>query len=121
MAKATLLVLTNPVAGQETEYNDWYDNIHLREVCALPGFTGARRYKLATGEYPQKYMALYDIVADDPKEALAGLNKAAGSGGFNMSPALDMTTIGLALFEQITDYKKEAAEAVPAAAAGRRS
>ncbi len=106
MANAVLLVLTNPVAGQEREYNDWYDNTHLREVCALPGFTGARRYRLADGEYPQKYMALYDIVADDPKQALAGLTKTAGSGGFNMSPALDMKTIGMALFEQITDYKK---------------
>jgi hypothetical protein len=106
MGKAVLLVLTNPVVGQEQEYNDWYDNIHLREVCALPGFTGARRYRLADGEYPQKYMALYDIAADDPKKALASLSEAAGSGTFNMSPALDMKTISMGLFEQITDYQK---------------
>ena len=114
MATAVLLVLTNPVAGQEKEYNEWYDNIHLREVCALPGFTGARRYRLASGESPQKYLALYDIAADNPQQALAGLTqaemveylRAAGAGTFNMSPALDMKTVSMALFEQTTDYKK---------------
>lgn len=106
MATAVLLVLTNPVAGQEKEYNEWYDNIHLREVCALPGFTGARRYRLASGESPQKYLALYDIAADNPQQALAGLTQAAGAGTFNMSPALDMKTVSMALFEQTTDYKK---------------
>jgi hypothetical protein len=105
MAKAVLLVLTNPVEGQEEAYNDWYDNIHLREVCAVPGFAGARRYRLGTGEYPQRYLALYDIVADDPRQALKGLTETAGSGGFNMSPALDMKNVSMALFEQITDYK----------------
>ena len=106
MGKAVLLVLTNPVAGQEKEYNDWYDHIHLREVCALPGFAGARRYRLADGEYPQKYLALYDIVADDPKQAIAGLNEAVGSRKFNMSAALDMKTVLMGLFEQVTDFKR---------------
>ncbi len=31
------VVHSNPVAGREDEYNDWYSNRHLADVVAVPG------------------------------------------------------------------------------------
>ena len=33
MAQHALFVFTDPVEGKEEEYNDWYNNVHLAEVC----------------------------------------------------------------------------------------
>jgi len=45
MVKATLVVLTNPVAGREDDYNDWYTNRHLGDVLEVPGIVSAKRLK----------------------------------------------------------------------------
>jgi len=39
------VVFTEPKAGQDAAYNDWYDNIHLAEVIAVEGFVAAQRFK----------------------------------------------------------------------------
>ena len=63
--KFKFIVFSKPVEGMEEEYNDWYQNTHLREVCEVPGFVSAQRYKLSmdlaedSGAHP--YVALYDI------------------------------------------------------------
>ena len=30
-----LVVLSSPVEGREDEYNEWYSNVHLREVVEI--------------------------------------------------------------------------------------
>ena len=45
MRNFRLVVLTNPVAGREDEYNDWYSNRHLGDVIAIPGIVAAQRFK----------------------------------------------------------------------------
>ena len=40
-------VLTNPTAGMEAEYNRWYDDQHIPDVLAVPGFVGVQRFKLS--------------------------------------------------------------------------
>ena len=46
MSNPQFLVFSNPVEGREDEYNEWYDNVHLRDVCNVPGVAGAKRYEL---------------------------------------------------------------------------
>jgi hypothetical protein len=36
-------VMGNCIIGKETEYNEWYDNVHSHEVLGTPGFIGMRR------------------------------------------------------------------------------
>jgi hypothetical protein len=59
---------------REAEWNDWYDNVHLADVCAVPGVLSARRFvrsetrsvldaPVAGG---QRYLAVYEIETDDP-------------------------------------------------------
>lgn len=89
MARGVLLVISEPVSeAKEAEYNDWYDNVHLLEVLALAGFTAARRFRM-TGEqlasqgghegviarFPHKYVAVYEVEADDLAVATDAMNK----------------------------------------------
>jgi len=71
----TMVVLTNPVPGREQEYNDWYDNRHIPDVLAVPGFVGAQRFNLVVnpggGEPQWRYYATYQMETDDPKGAIA--------------------------------------------------
>jgi hypothetical protein len=96
------LVFSNPVEGKVDEYNDWYDNVHLGEVCQVPGVTGARRYDFAPidGATPTHVgLAIYDLANDaDPVAVLAELSNRAGNGEMNMSPALDLTTISMGVW-----------------------
>ena len=32
------VVRSGPVAGGDEAYNDWYTNVHLADVLAVPGF-----------------------------------------------------------------------------------
>ena len=75
MAKFKMIALTQPVEGREDEYNHWYQNIHLPEICALPGLVGAQRYKLAAplqGFDGRPFLAIYDIETDDINATLGG-------------------------------------------------
>ena len=66
--KHIFLALTNPVAGNESSFNKWYDEQHLREVLDnFRGFLGGRRYRLNEHQRPGQpvppwqYLALYDF------------------------------------------------------------
>lgn len=68
MARGIMVVQSSPVSpDREDEFNDWYDNVHIPELCAVPGFVSARRYKApaAGSEDAPRYLAIYEIDADD--------------------------------------------------------
>ena len=47
MPKGMLLVQSRPAdPAREDEFNDWYTNTHIPEVCAVPGIVAAQRYKV---------------------------------------------------------------------------
>jgi hypothetical protein len=103
MAKYRLIVMSEPVAGREAEYNDWYNNRHLQDVCALPGFGGAQRFKLKQlvgGEFKQRYMAIYDIEADDYETALTILKERSGTSAMPIDTSLDQASISYGVFEE---------------------
>ena len=94
MATHRLVVFTEPTAGMEDEYNRWYDEVHLGDVIGVEGFVAAQRFRLSDAqiggdgaEAPARYLAIYEIEADDLEGALAKLN--AGAGTMEMSAALD--------------------------------
>jgi hypothetical protein len=106
MGRFVFVVQTDPTPGRDREYNEWYDGIHLKEVCSFPGFTGARRFRLVDGEGKHKYLALYELETDDPQRDLAALTAAAGTDKVQMTDALDLSNVSTALFEQISEYQK---------------
>lgn len=57
-----LMVLTNPPAGDEDRFNEWYDG-HAVARLSVPGIVSAQRYVAEAGS-PQ-YMASYDLESAD--------------------------------------------------------
>jgi hypothetical protein len=96
VSKGIMVVQSAPVdPAREKEYNDWYDNTHVPEITAVPGFVSARRYKVhgPTGsDDAPTYLAIYEIDADDltgPARELRA-RRAAGltheSGALRLDP-----------------------------------
>lgn len=75
MAKGLLLVMMEPPAPLEEEFNDWYDSEHLPQRCGLPGFENGSRWVCLSG-WP-RWLAIYDLASVD---ALATPTYAAVSG-----------------------------------------
>ena len=109
MAKHVLVVMTNPVSAEcETEYNDWYSGQHIGDVVNVPGFAAATRYVASTAQVagpPQfKYLAVYEIDADDPADAVKSLREAlAIPGRIPISDALDRKSISVHVYTPITE------------------
>lgn len=65
-----LIVLSNPINARHDEFNDWYSNIHIRDVMRLPGSSAVqrlRRVDAPVGEGPGvaadrafEYLAVYE-------------------------------------------------------------
>lgn len=103
MPNYKMVVMSRPAAGREDEYNTWYQDVHLRELVALPGFKSARRFRharsLAEGEvYP--YMSIYEIETDDIDAVLNNLRGTAARGDLTMSDAIDLTDTSAVVYEE---------------------
>jgi len=61
MNRGLLLTMTEPPPAMEEEFNAWYDEEHMAERLAIPGFRSARRWvaDIAPGE--GKYLATYEL------------------------------------------------------------
>lgn len=87
MAKGIILVESRPSSPErDREYNTWYDDIHLPQLVALPGFVSARRFRPADADAP--YVAIYEIEGDDLQAVLD--NMIANAGQLTMSDALQL-------------------------------
>lgn len=103
MAKCKMIALTTPLPGKEAEFQDWYQNVHLPELVALPGMEGAQRYQLVAklmGSDTNPWLAIYDIDVEDPAAFLGALGAAAQSGKMTPATSQDMATTYTALFTE---------------------
>ena len=85
--KHVIVVLTEPTAGREDEYNDYYENLHLDEVLATTDWTSAQRFKLSAQQgmaCPLPYLAFYEVEADDPSTVLEQLNATRPHSAFRV-------------------------------------
>lgn len=91
------VVLTNAVDGREDEYNDWYTNVHLPDVLAIPGIVAAERYRLAHAQrnpvQPFSYLAIYEIETDDLEFITSEIGKRAGTPTMVISDAMAVDKI----------------------------
>lgn len=92
--KALLLVHSNAVEGQTDDFNTWYDQVHIPQMLErVPGVVRASRYEASPDRrpLPERYLAIYEIEADDPAAVVKAINKAAAGGELDMSPAMDVS------------------------------
>jgi hypothetical protein len=87
MPRGKLIVFNEPASPEvEEEYNAWYDGDHLPQILAsVPTITGAKRYRIAPGQNSSipgapRYLAIYDIEADDVMDAFRQLGRATMDG-----------------------------------------
>jgi hypothetical protein len=105
MAHFALVVFSNPVAGREDEYNEWYSNRHLSDVLRVPGFKSAQRFKLAQNDpaAPWKYLAIYEFEAENPAAAMKALTVRAGTPEMVISDAMDLQAYSVLPWAAITE------------------
>lgn len=108
MARYAFTVFSNPVAGQEQEYNRWYDEQHLGDVLKVPGFVAAQRFKLAQPDpdVPAQYLAIYQFDCDDLQNTMTALQERAGTQDMPLSPALEVRGVKAFIYEAITDLRR---------------
>src|SRR5579862_3561067 len=58
-----ILALTNCLPGREAEFNRWYDDVHVKDLVAVPGIGAARRYRVVAAKdlppSPYDYLTVY--------------------------------------------------------------
>ena len=94
------LVMSDPLPGNEFDFNDGYQNMHMGDLVQLPGWTGAQRFRLVPDVMPRNTRPLYRrgnlIIWDqegadlgklqsDSRAAIAG-GKSRRIPGFDYSP-----------------------------------
>jgi hypothetical protein len=93
MKRYVCVALTNAAAGEDDEFNRWYDDVHLADVLRIPGFVRARRYRLAATDPPQRksthqYLAVYEVETDDIDATRRALFAAAGTSAMVLSGSM---------------------------------
>jgi hypothetical protein len=108
--KYKMVVFTNAVEGKEQEFNDWYQNTHLKDIVSIKSFVQAQRFRFHTnivpgGTNPARYMAIYDIETDDIDAALGAMNERAMSGRMPVSESMAPPILG-AVYEDFGEAVK---------------
>jgi hypothetical protein len=108
--KYKMIVFTNAVEGREKDFNDWYQNVHLKQIVSIKSFGTAQRFRFHTnivpgGTDPARYMAIYDIETDDIGAALREMNELAESGRMPLPDSMDTHIIG-AVYEEFGEVVK---------------
>ncbi|CAN5183795.1 hypothetical protein BH10PSE13_BH10PSE13_03530 [soil metagenome] len=92
MAKHILMALNGANAGEEAEFERWYDEVHIPEILAVPGCLFARRFRIVNtdvqGGGGWSNVSLYEIETDDLPATLAALHGAISPS----STAIDSST-----------------------------
>ena len=78
MEKWLFVVRTNCTdESREDEFNKWYDEVHIADIMATPGFVKADRY--VSGELSSygagRYLAIYEIETDDIGKTMKTLSE----------------------------------------------
>jgi hypothetical protein len=97
--------------ARETEFNNWYSNIHLPDMLEVPGMIKATRYVSADpkeGEH-RKYLALYELETDDIDEFNLKVRergeRTIKEGRFSDLPVFDPPDVPR-IYKQIMPMKK---------------
>jgi hypothetical protein len=89
-----MYVFTNPTAGQDAAFNDWYDQQHVPDVLNTPG-SGGQRFAMVDPEQRNpvklpRYLALFELrsgglVATDAEILARGRDgRTVGSPSFDL-------------------------------------
>lgn len=105
MAKFVMVVTSSAKDGRDDEYNAWYDNTHIHDICAIPGVVSGRRLDavpVTPNPQPADYLAIYEIEidADNPGPVLQEMMKRSEAGEMEMTDSLDLESANIWMYKQ---------------------
>jgi hypothetical protein len=103
MRRFKMLVFSEPFDGRDDEFDEWYTGRHLADICALPGFTMAQRFKLhsvSMGKTLNRYLAIYDMESDDPDGVIEAMFAARDTEVMPIHPAFNLDATTVMLYEE---------------------
>ena len=102
MAKQLMVVFSNAAEGREAEFNDWYERVHIPDVCSVEGVLGAQRYELAAEDpnAPHKFLTIYELDRDGGA-VMADVAEGMVSGTFVASDSIDATSASIGFWKPI--------------------
>lgn len=91
------LVFSNPVEGQDSEFNRWYSDDHIPDVLRTPGYLCARRYRIELEGTPPprpawRYLTIYEVAQAGYADAMKALAARSAAGEIPISAAADRPT-----------------------------
>lgn len=102
------IVFSRPTVGNEDAYNKWYNEVHLAEVCEIPGFLAAQRFKLSDSQaagYPTtsyQYLAIYEF-DQPPAKPIESLLERVHSGQIKFPDSIDVPSVQPSAFSSISE------------------
>jgi hypothetical protein len=104
VSRYLMMVMTDPKPGRDDEYNHWYDEQHLDDLCAINGILSAVRYEIANTSEPQypthRWLALYEVETDDIDKLRENIHAKAESGAIFVSDAVDRDRVSVLMWKQ---------------------
>ena len=116
MPKGVFAVLSNATSGaNHDDFNQWYDDVHAKQVLALPGVKSCRRFKLAPSQIMpgddaagRQYLALYEVEVDDWQDLANAMQNGFAEGTITVEPdLLELDPMVMTMvFEEVTPELK---------------
>jgi hypothetical protein len=92
----------------EDDWNRWYNEVHLPEIGACPGFRSAQRYRTEDAKGGRRYVAIYEL---DGPEAMQSAELAARRGWAQFTGKVEFQS---GYFTRIAEYRPETLGDLPA-------
>lgn len=110
MARYQYFILSRPKPGREAEFEDWYDNVHLGDVCKVDGVVGATRYRIDHTVFGAQLpspgwtcLAIYEVESDNPKAVMDAISAAAKTPAMFVSDAIDTSNIAQLMAHKVAE------------------
>ena len=104
-----MVVLAKAAPGRTDELAEWYDQRHIPDLLAVPGFVSAERHSVLPVKVPEgmmqwDFMLIYEIGGDNPFEVLKTMGGMMGTERMPVSEALEsvhtLSLVGLSQFRK---------------------
>jgi hypothetical protein len=103
------LVFGNPNPGQEDEFDNWYDTVHIPDVMSVGNIISAQRFRYrqldrdAGQPVAHAYLTVYELEGD-PNEFMAKMSAAVASGEVRMQGApFDRAAVNMGFWAPVTE------------------
>jgi len=103
------IVFSNPAEGKDDEFNEWYDNVHIPDLLAIPGMLSAQRYALHDAEIyrmegatppEHRYLLIYEMEGD-VDAIMQKIQENVAAGKISMADCLDMSSWRLSFWTPV--------------------